>query len=147
MRTFLIITLLSIACTAMASPQRPQTTGGGRRPVLVDDIRMQPLYQTEVVKDWKNIPHLSSSQQDKINEINSNAKKKLIGISQTLTHRMSQLEVLYAKDPTNAKAIGNKEREIIKLEEKLNNVVSDSRKKIRKLLDEEQIDYIDSTNW
>lgn len=148
MRNFIIVAFLFITCSAMVSPQKPQpTTGGGRRPVLVDDIHIQPLYQTEVVKDWQNIPHLTKSQQDKINEINSNAKKKLIGVSQTLTHRISQLQTLYAKDPTNAKAIGNKEREIAKLEDILDNIVLDSRKKIRKLLDAEQIAYLDSTNW
>ena len=145
-KTFIIVTLLSATCTGVAYSQTPQLNSR-RRPVLVDDIRAQPLYETEVLKDWNSIPHLNDNQRKKIEDINNKAKKKLIGVSQTLTNRIFQLETLYANDPTNAKEIGNKEREIAKLEDKLDNIVLDSRKKIRKLLDPEQIAYLDSTDW
>ena len=145
-KAFIIVALLSAACVGMSSSQTPQLNSR-RRPVLVDDVRVQSLYQTEVLKDWNSIPHLSDNQRKKIIDINSKAKKKLIGISQALTKRIFQLETLYANDPTNARAIGNKEREITKLEDKLNNIVLDSRKKIKKLLDPEQIAYLDSTDW
>lgn len=145
-KVFIIATLLSATIGGMASLQTPQLNSR-RRPVLVDDVRAHPLYQTEVLKDWNNIPHLNDNQRGKIEEINTKAKKKLIGVSQTLTKRIFQLETLYATDPTNAKEIGNKEREIAKLEDKLDNIVLDSRKKIRKILDREQVAYLDSTDW
>lgn len=145
-RIFIIATLLSAVCIGISYSQTPQLNSR-RRPVLVDDVRVQPLYQTDVLKDWNSIPHLNDSQRKKIVSINSKAKKKLIGVSQTLTKRIFQLETLYANDPTNAREIGNKEREIAKLEDKLDNIVLDSRKKIRKLLDPEQIAYLDSTDW
>ncbi len=146
-KTFIIVVLLSTTCSFVAFPQTLKPNiGSGKRPVLVDDIRIQTLYQTDVWEDWKHIPHLSNNQWKKIEGIEIKSKKKLAGIGRTLTKRTFQLETLYTNNPTNTKAIDKEEREIIKLENKLDNIILDFRKKIRRILNTEQISYLDSTN-
>ncbi len=143
-RTCMIATLFAVTCLGTVFSQTPQPGTGNRRPVLVDDIRIHTLYQTEVVPGWEGIPHLSNNQQEKIEKINCEAKKKLAATSQTLTKKTFEFETLYDKDPSNSEAISKKKKEITKLEGKLEKTILDSKKKMRKLLDSDQQAFFDS---
>lgn len=148
MRTFVIAVFLSVICSVMAFSQTPMPgAGSGRRPVLTDDIRRHPLYQTDAIKGWEQIPNLDKSQQKKISEINCKAKKKLAGISEKLSKKIGELQILMKQNPTDNKAIKKKEKEIEEIEklaDKSDSIILDARKKVRKLLDTDQKVFFDS---
>lgn len=110
-----------------------------RRPVLVDDIRVYRITKD----DLDDIPHLSSDQKEKIKQIDERVRKSIVGVNESLAEKMHQLEVLRQDDPGNAKAIRKKEKEVRKLQDKLNHAEVIWKKKVWNILDAEQKIFID----